>query len=77
MLTSNRSSLKKKEFHPQLEDDEEEEDFIVDLPIFCETHPYIKLKESDGFHHCPICSYGLYSQNVINQFKLMPPRGFN
>ena len=58
-------------------DEDEEEDFIVDLPIFCETHPYIKLKESDGFHHCPICSYGLYSQNVINQFKLMPPRGFN
>ena len=58
-------------------DEDEEEDFIVDLPIFCETHPYIKLKESDGFHPCPICSYGLYSQAVINQFKLMPPRGFN
>ena len=63
---------------PLLDDNEdEEEDFIVDLPLFCETHPYIKLKESDGFHHCPICSYGLYSQAAINQFKLMPPRGFN
>jgi len=63
---------------PLLDEDEEEEYyFSLDLPLFCKTHPYVKIKHPDGFHHCPICKYGLYSQDILNHFEIMPPRRFN
>ena len=57
--------------------DEEYEDFILDLPIFCEIHPYIKLKnDPDGFCNCPICKNGLYTSEVTRHFKLFSQGDF-